>query len=875
MRCPSCSADVAPGQSSCPSCGTAFSSQPTLSIQTTPAGATAAPQAKDVAAPRAGTEFVPGTILAGRYRIVARIGRGGMGEVYRADDLRLGQTVALKFLPQSMSGDPAALSRVDHEVSIARRIAHPNVCRVFDIAESGRGTFITMEFIDGEDLASLLRRIGRLPPDKGLQIAHQLCAGIAAAHELGVIHRDLKPSNVMLDGRGKVRITDFGLAVVAHELGEQDAYAGTPDYMAPEQLAGGTVTFRSDVYALGLILYEVFTGIPAFGSSGGLLRQRAQKTPVRPSSVVKGLDPAIERVVLRCLEQNPQARPASAIEISAALPGGDRLRAGIAAGETPTPETVAAAGAPVFVSTARAFALLALVLVSMAATVVLAGFGTAVGLSPADKPPDFLVERARAIIARFGYHQPAGDDASWFAMNRDYFSGPARRVNQLVGGPVKFVYRQSSRPMVPMDYFGMVSEDDPRPVPGDFLVVLDARSHLLEFVAQPSVGAKAPIAANWNLMLEEAGIPLDRVSERDIDWVPPVPYEFRRTWQAADSGLAYDITAASFNGQPVYFRVAPAGSKPGAAVVTRSQRLRGLSFLSAVAVLAIGGMYLARRNLRRGRGDRKGALRIAGFIFASGFLTWLFSAHHVAAGGDEYNMFIGGCGQALYVAAFMWVLYLALEPYVRRRWPEMLISWTRVLSGDLRDTRVGRDILMGAAAGGLLAAVHLSVTALPAWANIANIAPATSSVWSMRGASAFVSAISWQAMIAVQDALACIGLLLLATVVMRHFRVALVFTVVALGFVVLPADNLAIAVPAALVAAVTVFFLLFRFGLLSIVVTLFFFDMLKRTPLTFDFSRWYVWRSMFALAVLTSVAVFAFVAVLGGRPIFNADPDEP
>jgi serine/threonine-protein kinase len=819
-------------------------------------------------------DFVPGTVLAGRYRIVARIGRGGMGEVYRADDLRLGQAVALKFLPQAVSRDPASLARADHEVSITRKIAHPNVCRVFDIAESGRGPFITMEFIDGEDLASLLRRIGRLPPDKGLQIAHQLCAGLAAAHELGVIHRDLKPSNIMLDGRGKVRITDFGLAAVAHDVSAQDAYAGTPDYMAPEQLAGATITFGSDVYALGLVLYEVFTGVPAFGSSGAPLGQRPQKTPVRPSSVVKGLDPTIERVILRCLEQNPQARPASAIAVSAALPGGDRLRAGIAAGETPTPETVAAAGAPVFVSSARAFALLALVLIGMAGAVVLSGYGTAIGLSPAEKTPDFLVERAHAIIARFGYHEAARDDASWFAMDRNYFSGAARRANQLVGGPVKFSYRQSSRPMVPLDYFGLVSEDDPRPVPGDFLVVLDGSGHLLEFVAQPATAGKASAAPNWNMMFDEAGIAQDRLSEKDLDWVPPVPHEFRRSWQAVDSGLTYDVTAASFNGQPVYFRIAPAGSKPGVVRATRSQRLGGLSFLSVVAVLAIGGIYLARRNLRRGRGDRKGALRIAGFIFASGFLTWLFSAHHVA-GRDEYQMFIPGCGQALYVAAFMWILYLALEPYVRRRWPEMLISWARVLSGDLRDTRVGRDILVGAAAGSFLAAVHLFVTALPAWANIANIAPAISAGWSLRGAIAFGSAIAWQALRAVQDALACIGLLLLATVVMRNFRVALVFTIVTLSLVVVPADNLAIAVPAALVASVTVFFLLFRFGLLSIVMTLFFFYLLKRTPLTFDFSSWYAGRSLFALGLLAAIAIFGFVAVLGGRPIFNPEPEEP
>jgi len=843
-----------------------FSSHPTLTLAT-PTAAAASPQRKDLADPAA--DFVPGTVLAGRYRIVAPLGRGGMGEIYRADDLRLGQTVALKFLPQAISRDPAALARVDHEVRIARQVAHPNVCRVFDVAESGRGPFITMEFIDGEDLASLLRRIGRLPTDKGLQIAHQLCAGVAAAHELGVVHRDLKPSNVMLDGRGRVRITDFGLALVAHDLGEQDAYAGTPDYMAPEQLAGGTVTFRSDIYALGLLLYEVFTGAYAFGATGSSAQRRDQKTPVGPSSVVRGLDPAIARVILRCLEQEPQARPASAIEVSAALPGGDRLRAGIAAGETPAPETVAAAGAPVFVPTPMAFAMLALVLAAVAAAVILAGYGTALGLAPADKSPDFLAERARSIIARFGYHEPARDDVSWF--------GVARRQGLLVRGPVKFRFRQSSRPMVPNNYLGLAWEDDPPPVPGSFLVVLDTRGHLLEFVAQPSLAAKAPSAANWNLMLDEAGISPDHLTEKELDWVPPVPHDSRRSWQATDSnsGLTYDISAAWFNNQPVYFQVAPAGFNPGAAEATRSQRLYNLISVTVTLVLWCGGIYLARRNLRRGRGDRKGALRVAGFIFACGFIAWLFSAHHVASGYDEYQMFVGGMGAAIYAASFMWVLYLAVEPYVRQRWPEMLISWTRVLSGQVGDTRVGRDMLIGAITGGILAVLHLLVTGLPRWINITNIAPLPTSSMGLRGASAVVSLITTEASIAVEMALGLIGFLLLAKVLMRNFRVALAFVVVTSVSLFLPAENFPIAATAALLTSAAGPFLLLRYGLLSLVISCFFFFVLRFAPLTFDFSRWYAWRSLFVLAVLASVAVFAFVAVLGGRPLLHTELDEP
>ena len=143
---------------------------------------------------------------------MALLGRGGMGEVYRADDLTLDQPVALKFLPEATARDEAALERFHNEVRIARRISHPNVCRIYDIGQADGLVFLSMEYVDGEDLGSLLRRIGRLPYDKALEIARKLCAGLAAAHGKGVLHRDLKPANVMLNGEGEVVIMDFGLA---------------------------------------------------------------------------------------------------------------------------------------------------------------------------------------------------------------------------------------------------------------------------------------------------------------------------------------------------------------------------------------------------------------------------------------------------------------------------------------------------------------------------------------------------------------------------------------------------------------------------------------------------------------------------------------
>ena len=166
-----------------------------------------------------------------------------MGEVYRADDLRLGQSVALKLMSERIARRPDGLQRLTDEVRLARNIAHPNVCRVYDIGYAAGWHYLSMEYVDGETVASLLRRIGQLPVPKALEMARQLCAGVAAAHERGVLHRDLKPSNIMVDGRGQIRIMDFGLAVtVTADVRE----VADPAYMAPEQLVGGQVTTRLD-----------------------------------------------------------------------------------------------------------------------------------------------------------------------------------------------------------------------------------------------------------------------------------------------------------------------------------------------------------------------------------------------------------------------------------------------------------------------------------------------------------------------------------------------------------------------------------------------------------------------------------------------------
>ena len=186
------------------------------------------------------------------------------------------------FFLNTLLSDGAALARFHREVRVARQVSHKNVCRVYDIGETDGRHFLSMEYIKGEELSSLLRRIGRVPSDKAIQLARQICAGLYAAHEAGVLHRDLKPANVMIDSEGNARITDFGLAGLAEEFGEDELRAGTPAYMAPEQLEGKPFTSRSDIYALGLLLYELFTAKRAFDAPtlGELMKlRRSEATP--------------------------------------------------------------------------------------------------------------------------------------------------------------------------------------------------------------------------------------------------------------------------------------------------------------------------------------------------------------------------------------------------------------------------------------------------------------------------------------------------------------------------------------------------------------------------------------------------------------------
>ena len=663
--------------------------------------------------------FAPGALLGGRYRIIQRLGRGGMGEVYRADDLKLGQPVALKFLPADVDRDPARLTQLHTEVRMARQVSHPNVCRVYDIDEVDGSTFLSMEYVDGEDLASLLRRIGRFPEDRALAIARQICAGLAAAHERDVVHRDLKPANIMLDGTGKVRITDFGLAGMSGET----IRAGTPAYMSPEQLAGGDVSARSDIYSLGLVLYEIFTGQRALEGRNlaELIHKREHSGIVPPSQIVTSLDPKIEAAIIRCLRPAVADRPASALAVAAALPGGDPLAAAMAAGETPSPEMVAAAGQAEALHPAIGLALVALVLAGVVACAALSDRYLLYARVPMQKSLDSLQDRARDILASLGYDTRGQDFARGLAINFDVIrhvldtdSSPNRwsTLERRAAPVMVFWYRSGPNPLVPLGgSWTPTQSDPPMTTAGMARVNLDDTGRLLELEMVPPRADEAappsqpPRASPWPALFQAAGLDMAAFRPVSPQLVPRTFATERAAWEGPVPGVdgaTMHVEAAAYRGAAVAFRatgpsepVVPRTTTPVAAANTTWRTIA--STLGTVLMLCT--LLLARINLRAGRGDRKGAWRLLCVALTAMIASWIVSARHYSALLIEDDRFFEFLAHAIVNAGTVWLLYIALEPYVRRYAPAILISWTRVLSGQIVNPRVGRDVLIGVVVG--------------------------------------------------------------------------------------------------------------------------------------------------------------------------------
>ncbi len=834
--------------------------------------------------------FLPGMRFGDRYRIVEMLGRGATGEVYRADDLKLGQPVALKFLPPNLTEDTDARARIRNEVRIARQVSHPNVCRVYDIAEADGYLFIAMEYVDGEDLRSVLRRLGRPSNEKAAEIARQLCAGLAAAHEIGVLHRDLKSANIMIDGRGRVRITDFGLASFQHELPE-GTIAGTPTYMAPELFAGAQPSTRSDIYALGVVLYELVTGRSPFAAATltELRRRKLASLPPSPREHVPDVDPLLEGLVLSCLETDPSLRPASALAVAALLPGGDPLAHALAAGDTPSPEAVAAAGGQERVSRRVAYGCL---LAAAAGLVVITALNTRVsllGIAPPAKSPIVLADRARELLARFGQEKRPVDVAYGYWIHGSYLEHVARtdsnvdrwaRLPARRPRPYAFWYRESPTPMIPAHALSEVRfGDPPRFVAGMAGIVTDdeGRLQILEIVPpQHDPSPAAGQSADYGPLFEVAGLEVEEFTPAPPEWNPLLPTDSRSAWVGHYSGRADEpvrVEAGAYRGRPVYFQLIESFDRPRRELrdeptPAAKQASNWAKVVLLLSVLLVPPL-VARRNLRRGVGDRRGAWRLGFAVFTLALASWALRSDVLGSLLASETVLAVPLGLALAVGGLTALIYLALEPYVRRLWPRSLISWTRLLMGRVGDPLVGRDLLIGAVAGILVIVIQRLEWLVPYALGAPPPIPYGIAEGTLLGGGKALALALAPKFLA--GPLTVLFVLTMSMLILRRRWFAIAAAMLLLALTDdhwIGRDSPGIVLASALVEVVLFYAVLLatllRFGLLALASAFFFFDILQSWPLTLDGTVWYAGTSLMGMLILAAVAVAALLVARGG-----------
>ena len=649
--------------------------------------------------------------------------------------------------------------------------------------------------------------------------------------------------------------------------------------MAPEQLAGQEVSVRSDIYALGLVLHEMFTGKRAFEAGS----KRA--TPTSVISLAKDIDPLVERVILSCLDVEPRNRPSSALAVAAALPGGDPLAAALAAGETPTPGMVAAAGDTEGISVKAAGISLGVILAGLIAVAVLGSKTNILQKTPFDKPPAALEQKARDLLQSFGYIETPVDRVHGFSYDTEFQQYGEQQKDPAVyrallskGRPplIRFWYRQSPQYLEFPPQQNIVSVDlPPLAHSGMVTLILDPQGRLIELAAVPPQVEKAPPpsrAPDWAALFTAAGLDMAPFTPVDPEWLPLVSFDARAAWTGVypDTDLPLRIEAASWRGRPVGFQMVAPWSKPSRMQPAATAPLPGIIIVLAVLAVAV---LLAWRSYRLGRGDRQGAFRLAVFVFAVRMLNWLCTANHVATLA-EFDGFLLAVSSALLGAGFFWMVYMALEPYVRRRWPQSMIAWSRLLGGAVLDPVVGGNLLIGVAFGVATAAVFLVHRLVLDVDSAQGLRLAVDAVLDARHMTSLFLGIL---LTYIGFALAFFLVFFLLRAVLRNLWLAAAgFTILVMLFGLFDSVNHPVISTALnLVPAALVIFITIRLGVLAMIADFVTTAVLVQFPVTTDFSTWYAGSTIFAFVLVLALTALAFHTAVAGRPLFKAGFLEP
>jgi serine/threonine-protein kinase len=604
---------------------------------------------------------------------------------------------------------------------------------------------------------------------------------------------------------------------------------------------------------------------------------------------VRDLDPAIDRAIMRCLDPDPARRPASALGVAAALPGGDPLAAALAAGETPSPEMVAAAGTTSALKPLAAVSALVLIIALVVTSVVLDQSELITSVVPMPKPPLLLVERAREILTLAGQEHPIADSAFGF-FEPDYRTYLIKhpeldnREHLRSGQPplLHFWYRGSPTVMVPTGNQDRVSTSDPpMTISTMTMVYTDPEGRLIRMsVVPPQVdppSSSPPQQVNWKPLFDAAGLDFAQFTAVPPEWAPAEFADARFAWTGPLPGLPNEklrIEAASYRGKPVSFlRVAP--WTRGTRQVSTIQENSRVSWSQAAATitiftLLIASAIIARHNVRKGRGDRRGAWQLAAFVSTIAFFVWLLNTKHLADPNVEMGRFFDG--QPLWAAGLLALLYLALEPYVRRFWPKTVVSWSRLMSRQWRDPLVGRDILFGTALGLLIHAIGLGADAINAWLGYV-IPPHLPPLDSLLGTRFVIALMGNQVFNAILNAMVCVFGMVILKILLRSEWAAVGVAIALFTFTSsrgIGDGGSWIVNLATVVLFITIIVLTIqRLGLLSTIVLFLVNSFINSAATTLDTSRWFFGEALLPVLIIAALAVWSFYISRGGEPVFG------
>jgi serine/threonine-protein kinase len=638
-------------------------------------------------------------------------------------------------------------------------------------------------------------------------------------------------------------------------------------------------------------MYEIFTGKRPYEAAtfGEMARLREKSAPAPPSTQLKEIDPLVERVMLRCLDKDPAKRPATALQVAAALPGGDPLAAALAAGETPSPEMVAAAGENDGLRPAIAWGCLLLIVLGLAATAVLSQKTQMINLVPLPSPPEVLAAKARDMAHEFGYTAAPIDTAysfEEFSGYLDYIKKNDRsltRWNNLSSGvpPTIMLWYRESPQFMSSGTFSSISslepDDPPNSISGMCQILLDTRGHLLKFEAVPPQldnSTKAATAPNWSALFAAAGLDATRFKAVSPQWTPLAATDARAAWEGTWPGhpeLPLRVEAAAYGGKPVYFKLVSPWTKPDR--MQEDQTRPGESIQIAILLtmffsIILLGIVLARNNIRSGRGDRRGAARLALLAFSLFWVPGFLFAHHIPT-LSELTIFLIATGWGLILGAIAWLSYVALEPHVRKRWPTSLISWSRLLAGQIRDPLVGRDLVVGILTGVFWAVGSQVEDMMPGWIGKMALPPNFAVYESLSGIRNMIEGVLQNLLISVLASLGVFFIFFLMRVVMRKQWVAILVTVLLVSSLSAFGDHPVLDTSSSLVVWSIGLAVLIRFGLLALVVALCTNNILGVFPLTAHLSAWYAEPTIFLFVLILSLTVFGFYTSTAGKKLFG------